>query len=141
MQRRSFIIAVLASIACMSLAAPSTSHAALDPFKALSSTLGLSKNQAEGGLGSMLTLAQEKLEKGDFDKVANAIPGASKYLAKAKSLGAVNGPLKNLAGLKDALGKLGINEETASKFLSSVPEIVSKTGGSDVGKLLSSVLK
>jgi hypothetical protein len=141
MQRRSFIIAVLASIACMSLAAPSTSQAALDPFKALSSTLGLSKNQAEGGLGSMLTLAQEKLEKGDFDKVANAIPGASKYLAKAKSLGAVNGPLKNLAGLKDALGKLGINEETASKFLSSVPDIVSKTGGSDVGKLLSSVLK
>ena len=141
MQRRNFIIAAFASIGLVSLGLRSIAHAALDPFKALSSTLGLSKNQAEGGLGSILTLAQEKLEKGDFDKVAKAVPGASKYLAKAKSLGAVTGPLKNLAGLKGALGKLGINEETASKFLSAVPEIVSKTGGSDVGKLLSSVLK
>jgi hypothetical protein len=141
MLRRTLISAVLVSIALAAIGRSSPADAALDPFKALSSTLGLSKNQAEGGLGSILTLAQEKLEKGDFDKVANAIPGASKYLAKAKSLGAVAGPLKNLEGLKGALGKLGINEETASKFLSSVPEIVSKTGGSDVGKLLGSVLK
>jgi len=141
MLRRTLFAAGLALVAFAGLVRPSTSHAALDPFKALSSTLGLSKNQLQGGLGSMLTLAQEKLEKGDFDKVAAAIPGASKYLDKAKALGAVSGPLKNLAGLKGALGKLGINEETAAKFLSSVPEIVSKTGGSDVGKLLSSVLK
>jgi hypothetical protein len=141
MLRRTLISAVLVSIGLAALGRSSSADAALDPFKALSSTLGLSKNQAEGGLGSILTLAQEKLEKGDFDKVANAIPGASKYLSKAKSLGAVTGPLRNLEGLKGALGLLGIKEETASKFLSSVPEIVSKTGGSDVGKLLSSVLK
>jgi hypothetical protein len=53
----------------------------------------------------------------------------------------VTGPLKNLAGLNGALGKLGINEQTASKFLSAVPDVVSKTGGADVGKLLSGVLK
>ena len=141
MLRRTLISAVLVSIALAAIGRSSPVDAALDPLKALSSTLGLSKNQAEGGLGSILTLAQEKLEKGDFDKVANAIPGASKYLAKAKSLGALTGPLKNLEGLKGALGKLGIDKETASKFLSSVPEIVSKTGGSDVGKLLGSVLK
>ena len=141
MLRRTLISAALVSLALAALGHSSPAHAAPDPLKALSSTLGMSKNQAEGGLGSILTLAQEKLEKGDFDKVASAIPGASKYLAKAKSLGAVNGPLKNLAGLNGALGKLGISEQTASKFLSSVPEVVSKTGGSDVGKLLSSVLK
>lgn len=140
MQRRTLISAVLVSIALGALGHSPPAGAALDPFKALGSTLGLSKSQAEGGLGSILTLAQEKLAKGDFDKVANAIPGASKYLAKAKSLGAVTGPLKNLAGLNGALAKLGINEETASKFLSAVPEILSKTGGSEVGKLLSGVL-
>jgi hypothetical protein len=140
MQRRTFLGGVLSSIALVALSHSSPSHAALDPFKALSSTLGMSKNQVEGGLGSILTLAQEKLEKGDFDKVAKAIPGASKYLEKAKSLGAVTGPLKNLAGLNSSLAKLGINEQTASKFLSAVPEIVSKTGGSEVGKLLSGVL-
>lgn len=139
MQRRAWISVALVSFALAAFS--SSTNAALDPFKALGSTLGLSKNQAEGGLGSILTLAQEKLAKGDFDKVANAIPGASKYLAKAKSLGAVTGPLKNLAGLNSALGKLGIDEKTASKLLSAVPEVVSKTGGSDVGKMLEGVLK
>ena len=140
MLRRTLMSAVLVSMALAAVGRSSPAQAALDPFKALASTLGLSKNQAEGGLGSMLTLAQEKLQKGDFDKVAKAIPGASSYLSKAKSLGAVNGPLKNVEGLMGALDKLGINKETASKFISAVPEIVSKTGGSEVGKLLSGVL-
>ena len=141
MLRRTLISVVFVSLAFVAVGHSSPARAAVDPFKALGSTLGLSKNQAEGGLGSILTLAQEKLAKGDFDKVAKAIPGASKYLAKAKSLGAVTGPLKNLAGLNGALGKLGIDEKTASKFLSAVPEVVSKTGGSDVGKMLEGVLK
>jgi hypothetical protein len=141
MQRRSLIAATLMSIALAAGGVPSASYAAMDPFQLLSKSLGMTKDQAQGGLGSMLTLAEEKLEKGDFDKVAAAIPGASKYVAKAKSLGAVTGPLKNLAGLNGALGKLGINEQTASKFLSAVPDVVSKTGGADVGKLLSGVLK
>lgn len=73
----------------------------------LTSTLGVTQNQAEGGVGSMLKLAQEKLSKGDFDKVAGAIPGATKYLDKAKSLGAFTGSIGNAAGLNAALGKLG----------------------------------
>jgi len=119
----------------------STSHAAFDPYEMIGKTLGLSKDQIQGGLGSVLKLAQEKLQKGDFDKLASAIPGASGYLGKAKSLGAVNGPLKDLGGLNGALGKLGISPDTASKFLSSLPDLVSKTGGEDAGKLLGSVLK
>jgi hypothetical protein len=60
-------------------------------------------------LGSVLTLAQEKLAAGDFDKVAAAIPGASRYVDMAKSLGAVTGPIGNKAGLTSALGRLGMN--------------------------------
>jgi hypothetical protein len=107
----------------------------------LSKTLGMSKDQMEGGIGSVLTLAQEKLVKGDFDKIAAAIPGASKYLDQAKKLGAVTGPLNDVQGLNGALGKLGIDQATASKFLPAVTDLVSKTGGADVGKLLSGVLK
>jgi hypothetical protein len=43
--------------------------------------------------------------------------------------------------LNGALGKLGISPDTASKFLSALPDVVSKLGGEDVGKLLGSVLK
>jgi hypothetical protein len=141
MQRRSLVTSSLALITLLAVGQLSTSHAALDPYKTLGKTLGLTKNQMQGGVGSVLKLAEEKLQKGDFDKVAAAIPGGTKYLDKAKSLGAFTGNLNNLAGLNGALGKLGISPDTASKFLSELPGIVSKTGGDDVGKLLSSVLK
>jgi hypothetical protein len=141
MQRRTLISTGLALIAFFAVGQTSPSQAALDPYEMLAKTLGMSKDQMEGGLGSVLKLAQEKLQKGDFDKVAAAIPGASGYLDKAKSLGAVSGPLKDLGGLNGALGKLGIKPDTASKFLSQVPGIASKVGGEDVGKLLGSVLK
>ena len=139
MYRRTVLVGALAVIAVASVGYGPRAHA-IDAFGVLGKTLGLTKDQAAGGLGSILTLAQEKLAKGDFDKVAAAIPGASKYLKQAKSLGAVTGPLKNVTGLKGALAKLGIDEKTASSFLAAVPDIVSKTGGADVGKLLSSVL-
>jgi hypothetical protein len=42
--------------------------------------------------------------------------------------------------LTGALGNLGIDQKTAEKFLPAVTELVSKTGGNDVGKLLSGVL-
>jgi hypothetical protein len=141
MQRRTVITVGLALVALAGVGLPSTSHAALDPYEMVAKTLGLSKDQLQGGLGSVLKLAQEKLQKGDFDKLAAAIPGAGGYLDKAKSLGAVNGPLNDVGGLNSALGKLGISQDTASKFLSALPGVVSKTGGEDAGKLLSSVLK
>ena len=107
----------------------------------LTSSLGVTQNQAEGGVGSILTLAQEKLAKGDFDKIAALIPGASGYLEKAKSLGAVAGPLVNGAGLNGALGKLGIDAATAAKFIPTVTKFVSKAGGSKLGGLLTTALK
>src|SRR5215813_2222984 len=139
MQRRSLVASGFALIAVLAVGQPATSHAAVDVYDMASRALGMSKDQMQGGLGSVLTLAQEKLQKGDFDKVAAAIPGASGYLDKAKSLGAVSGPLKNLGGLNGALGKLGIKPDTASKFLAQVPDIASKVGGEDVGKLLGGV--
>jgi hypothetical protein len=140
MQRRSFFTLGLALISLLAIQ-PSTSQAQFDPYELMGKTLGLSKDQVQGGLGSVLALAQEKLKKGDFDKLAGAIPGATQDVDKAKSLGAVKGPLKNMSGLNGALGKLGISPDTASKFLSALPDIVSKVGGEDAGKLLASVLK
>lgn len=107
----------------------------------LTGSLGLTQDQAEGGVGSILTLAQEKLAKGDFDKIAALIPGASGYLEKAKSLGAVTGPLLNGAGLNGALGKLGIDAATAAKLVPQVTKFVSKAGGSKLGGLLANALK
>jgi hypothetical protein len=106
----------------------------------LTRNLGVTQNQAEGGVGSILKLAQEKLSAGDFDMVAKAVPGAQKYLDKAKSLGAYSGALGNMEGLNGALSKLGIPPETSAKFVPAVTNYVGKIGGSKVGALLKTAL-
>lgn len=113
-----------------------------DPLMSmLTSQLGVTDNQAKGGVGSLLTLAKEKLPAADFTKVANVVPGASKYMEMAKTLGAVAGPLKNVAGLNGALGKLGMSTDTIAKFIPAVTNFMGKAGGSTVSNLLAMVLK
>jgi len=147
MERRALLIAL--SFLSLTIAGFAASQTLPGSLKSLSNplmstltrTLGVTQDQAEGGVGSILTLAKEKLAKGDFDKIAGLIPGASGYLDKARSLGAVAGPLMNGAGLNGALGKLGIDAATAAKFIPTVTRFVSKAGGSKLGGLLSSALK
>lgn len=44
--------------------------------KMITSTLGVTNNQAMGGVGSELTLAKEKLPGMEFSALAKAIPGS-----------------------------------------------------------------
>jgi hypothetical protein len=110
-------------------------------MSALTSQLGVTEDQARGGVGSYLTLLQEKLAKGDFDKIAALVPGASGYLDSAKKLGAVTAPLKNLQGLNGALGKLGMNAETVAKFTPLVTNYLGKLGGPTVQNMLAGALQ
>jgi hypothetical protein len=107
----------------------------------LSNKLGVNSNQAQGGLGAMLTLAKEKLSGTEYGKIAGLIPDAAKYIDLAKKLGAVVGPLKNMAGLNKAFGKLGMNQETSSKFVPTVTDVLSGLGGDTVKGLLGKVFK
>jgi len=106
----------------------------------LTKQLGVTDKQATGGVGSMLQLAQEKLSAGDFDKIAQAIPGSQKYLDSAKQLlgGAKVG---NSAGLTSAFSKLGMQPDMVDKFKPIVTEFVGKTGGDQAKNLLTSALK
>lgn len=143
---RRWILGAMAATAAM----PAVVTAQLDSLKALlgdplvgglKSALGVTDAQAEGGLGSLLTLAQEKLAKGDFDKIAQVIPGSQKYLDAAKKLGAVTGPVTNSAGLDSAYSRLGIPAEKAAKFTPTVLDAVGKVGGDSARNLLASALK
>ena len=107
----------------------------------LTSKLGVTDNQAQGGMGSLLTLAKEKMKGADFSKLTNLLPQASKYMDTAKQLGAVAGPLKNMAGLDGALSKLGMNSETVKKFAPTVTDYVGKIGGDSTKNALLAALK
>jgi hypothetical protein len=104
--------------------------------------LGLSGDQAKGGIGSVLTLAKEKLGGADFDRIAKVIPGADKYLAAAGDSGAVTGgKVGDMNGLNAALGRLGLNAEQSAKLPTAVTEQVGKLGGGDLKSLLAGALK
>jgi hypothetical protein len=137
-------------LGAIAAAMPAVAAAQLDSLKALlgdplvgalKSALGVTDAQAEGGLGSILKLAQEKLAKGDFDKIAQVIPNSQKYLDAAKKLGAVTGPVTNGAGLNSAYSRLGIPPEKASQFTPTVLDAVGKVGGDSVRNLLATALK
>ena len=102
--------------------------------------LGISKDQAKGGIGSVLSLAQENLSPGDFSKFSGMIPGATDYMGAAKSLGAVTGPLKDMAGLNGALGNLGMSPDVVSKFVPTLSDLLGQFGGADATKLLQMAL-
>jgi len=123
MIRRTLLMGLAVFVLSACSGTPSTSSMAGGSdaiLGALTSQLGITETQAAGGVGSYLTLAQEKLVKGEFDKVAALIPGASKYMEQAKALGAVTGPIGSMSGLSSSLGKLGVNPATAAKFAPAV---------------------
>ena len=47
----------------------------------LTSQLGVTKNQAEGGAGSIFQSAKQNLSVEDFSSIAKAVPGIDKMLA------------------------------------------------------------
>jgi len=53
-------------------------------MKLVTSQLGVTQNQAMGGVGSELTLAQEKLPSGDFNALAKALPGSDSYMKQQR---------------------------------------------------------
>ena len=100
---------------------------------------GLSEDQASGGIGSILSFAQNKLKPADYTQLAGAIPGASSYVDKAKSLGAVTGKIDSRQGLNASFSKLGISPEVGSQLLSTVVDYASKLGGGKAAALLSAL--
>ena len=66
--------------------------------------LGVTNSQAEGGLGSLFSLAQSTLGNEQFAGLADAVPGMDTLLEAAP---AVEGASKSLGGFSSALGNYG----------------------------------
>lgn len=107
---------------------------------ALAEQFGMTGTQAEGGVGSILSLAQQKLNAGDFDTLINAIPGGKGYMDTARQLGLLDVPLENLDGLTSALGSLGLSSGSVADFIPAAQQALGTIGGPEVSQLLSTVL-
>ncbi len=106
----------------------------------LGGQLGISSEQAEGGLGGLFSLAKNQLSESDFESLAAAVPGVSGYLDKARSLGLLDEPITSAAELTNALGGLGLNAQTIEQFLPAAVEAIGKVGGDQARTLLSGLL-
>ena len=89
------------------------------------SQLGVNEEQANGGVGTLFKIAQEKLGAEEFQQVAGALPGLNEVMEKAPAAEEAGGGLAGMAGSAlsamgggGALGKLGTLATAAGAFKS-----------------------
>lgn len=125
-----------------------------DLIRKLTKDLGVSKDQARGGLVALLRAGQQNLSRKDFEQFVADIPGADKLLKSAPPpsalsslagglgslLGGRNGPGR-WAGLAASFTEIGVDLETAKKFGPIVIEYVRQHGGEDLVEKMRVALK
>ena len=137
-----FGVALIVMTVMLSRCAHMQSMGLTDPLiSALTGQLNVTTDQAQGGAGSMLTLAKEKLSSMDFNALTKMIPGADTYMKTAKDLGAVTGPVGDKAGLTSSFSKLGMGSDMVGKFSGVLSDFLGKAGGEPAKNLLAGVLR
>jgi len=118
-------------------------------IKRLTKELGITKQQASGGLVALMRAAEKHLSREDFAAFVKDVPGAAKLLKEAPPPSAISslaGGLGSLlggrkspgrwAGLAASFTELGIPLDTAKKFGPIVIDYVEHHGGEDlVGRI------
>jgi hypothetical protein len=138
----------------------------MELIQQLVSSLGVNEDQAKGGAGLLFNLAKEKLGAGEFQQLADKIPGVSDLLGVApapsaaasagggmmgalggiaSSLGAGGlgdklGGLGNLANLASGFSQLGLSTDMVGKFVPIVLSFVQSQGGDSMKGLLEKVM-
>jgi len=120
----------------------------------LSSQLGVTKDQAQGGAGSIFQLAKQNLSVEDFSSIAKAVPGIDQMIGTApkieKSSGTLGGissmmgsssnKLGGMTGLTSSFDKLGLTGDMVGKFTPIILDYVKNKGGEHAMNLLKGAL-
>ncbi len=81
----------------------------MELIQQLVSSLGVNEDQAKGGAGLLFNLAKEKLGSGEFQQLADKIPGVSDLLGAAPApsgaASAGGGMMGALGGVASSLGR------------------------------------
>jgi hypothetical protein len=125
-----------------------------DLIRKLTKDLGVSKNQARGGVIALLRAGQQNLSPKDFRAFVADVPGADKLLENApppSALSSLAGGIGSLFGGRTAAGRwaglaasfteLGVDLNTAKKFGPIIIEHVRQHGGEDLVDKIKVALK
>lgn len=117
--------------------------------------LGITDEQAMGGLGLLFKTVQEKLAAGDFKEVQQAIPNVQALINLAPKegggglAGALGGLAKSLgfddlgklASVAEGFKKLGLDPKMVLEFVPKILEWAQKQGGPHLKTILEKVLQ
>ena len=125
-----------------------------DLIRKLTKDLGVSKDQARGGVIALLRAGQQNLSPKDFRAFVADVPGADKLLENApppSALSSLAGGIGSLFGGRTAAGRwaglaasfteLGVDLNTAKKFGPIIIEHVRQHGGEDLVDKIKVALK
>ena len=126
----------------------------MELLQMLTSQLGVTDSQAEGGAGLLFKLAKENLGSEDFGKIATAVPGAENLVSAAPDCGGVSNilgglassfggssKLGNLASLAGGFKNLNMDSGLVGQFIPIVLSFVQSKGGDIAKGLLEKVFK
>lgn len=120
----------------------------------LSSQLGVTKDQAQGGAGSIFQMAKQNLSVEDFSTIAKAVPGIDQMMGSAPKvggssstlgsissmMGSSSNKLGGMAGLTSSFEKLGLSGDMVNKFTPIILDYVKNKGGEHAMNLLKGAL-
>lgn len=103
--------------------------------------VGISTEAAQGGLGAMLSLAQNRLDVAQFQRIAEYIPNAQKYIDGAQAAGVFQGAVTSSAQLSAAYAGLGMTPDQSAKLQTEVTSFVKSTAGPALAAPFAGALK
>lgn len=130
-----------------------------DLVKTIVSQLGINEQQATGGLGSIMKLAQEHLGS-DFSQIEKILPEVQKFISQAPDAGGAttgnlagmvgsalsafgmgNSKLAGLAQLAGQFKSLNLDADMINKFAPIVTSYLQEKGGGSAVELIQKFMK
>jgi len=120
----------------------------------LTNNLGVTKQQATGGAGSIFNTAKQNMGTDDFTKLVKAVPGINKMMAAAPKaegttgmlgsasslLGGSSSSVSGVANLAGSFSKLGMKPEMVNEFMPIILNYVKSKGGEPLMNILQGAL-
>jgi hypothetical protein len=102
----------------------------------LSSELGISKSQASGGVGSILSYAKSSLSGSDYSTLASGIGNSSSFLSAAPSTSK-----SGYSGLVSQFSSLGLSSSMIQKFVPIIVGYLTKSGSMGASGILTKLFQ
>ena len=135
-RRRFLAMATAVAAAAVFAGCASTASFSGDPLVSSLTSAGLSTKQAAGGLGSVLSLAQQKLPATEYSSLTKYLPGADKYVKVAQDAGVLSDPIRDVQQMNEAFKKLGLDPNQARGLLGYTGDYLDQQGGEPARGLL-----